>query len=118
LGDALADATAATWELARTTSEPAARLGREVLDATGVTQGATTASAPDESAGPDLLPLSSMLRVVPNSPAPAFIQELEDRLATSVRPLSSSARQAFGFLRTPALGKQKGTNSSPASKGA
>ena len=33
LGDSLAEATAATWDLARHTSEPAARLGREVLEA-------------------------------------------------------------------------------------
>jgi len=32
LSEALADATAASWDLARTTSEPAARLGRQVLE--------------------------------------------------------------------------------------
>ncbi len=32
LSEALADATAASWDLARTTSKPAARLGRQVLE--------------------------------------------------------------------------------------
>jgi hypothetical protein len=120
LREALADATMATWDLARTTSEPAARLGREVL-------GATT--QPPDQAGADswvtaatpfnLVSLASVLRSDAQSfPGAALLQDLGDGLAASVRPLSSSARQAFGFLRTPNVEKRNQPGTSPASKGA
>jgi hypothetical protein len=120
LREALADATDATWDLARTTSEPAARLGREVIEA------ATQAREQDgaESSGGDstafrLASLSSVLRGgATSSTGAALLQDLGDGLAASVRPLSSSARQAFGFLRTPNVEKREHAGTPPASKGA
>ncbi len=124
LSDALADATAATWDLARTTSEPAARLGRQVLEsATQVenTSGARASLADlAGSSYPGLDSLSGVLPVVPQPPpGSALLQQVGDGLSASVRPLSSTARQAFGFLRIPSL--EKTGNSplhQPASKGA
>ena len=124
LSEALADATAATWDLARTTSEPAARLGRQMLES--ATQGETPARAGASGADPagssysGLDSLASVLPVVPQPPpGSALLQQVGDGLSASVRPLSSTARQAFGFLRIPAL--EKTDNSPirlPASKGA
>ena len=124
LTEALAEATEATWDLARTTSGPAARLGRQVLVAAASVQdadseggGATAAATPRMG----LDALAQVLRVVPDAtPGSELIQKVGDGLTSSVRPLSSSARQAFGFLRTPALGKPDNPISIPpaASKGA
>jgi hypothetical protein len=120
LREALADATDATWDLARTTSEPATRLGREVLEA--ATQGRDEERV--ESSGSDaaafrLASLSLVLRGgPPSSASAALLQDLGDGLAASVRPLSSSARQAFGFLRTPNIEKREHPGNQPASKGA
>jgi hypothetical protein len=124
LSAALANATAATWDLARTTSEPAARLGRQVLE--GATQvenasgAAASAAEPAGSSYPGLDSLAAVLPVVPQAPpGSALLQQVGDGLSASVRPLSSTARQAFGFLRIPSL--EKIDNSplhQPASKGA
>ena len=124
LSEALADATAATWDLARTTSEPAARLGRQVLaSATQVeypTRAGASAADPAGSSYPGLDSLTGVLPVVPQAPpGSALLQQVGDGLSASVRPLSSTARQAFGFLRIPSL--EKTDNSplhQPASKGA
>ena len=118
LTDALTHATAATWELARTTSAPAARLGREVLSATVWNPDEASTEAQAAPDGSSLLPIPSMLRVVPEPPDAIRIQELGDRLTTGVRPLSTTARQAFGFLRTPSLDKPRNPTGPPASKGA
>ena len=124
LSEALADATAATWDLARTTSEPAARLGRQVLEsATQVESPARAGASAADPAGssyPGLDSLAAVLPVVPQAPpGSALLQQVGDGLSASVRPLSSTARQAFGFLRIPSL--EKTDNSpihQPASKGA
>jgi hypothetical protein len=125
LSAALADATHATWDLARSTSEPAARLGLEVFD--------VAAQINDEAeANSDIFPplakggLAGVASAVPrvladlpqSSPEAAWLQEAGDILAARVRPLSSSARQAFGFLRAPSLGKTETSINLPASKGA
>ena len=48
LSNALAEATSATWDLARATSAPAARVGLEVLDAAAQTETTAALSLPDE----------------------------------------------------------------------
>jgi hypothetical protein len=122
--EALADATAATWDLARTTSEPAARLGRQVLESATQVENPSGAGAsvadPAGSSHPGLDSLAAVLPIVPQTPpGSALLQQVGDGLSASVRPLSSTARQAFGFLRIPSL--EKSDNSpihQPASKGA
>jgi len=124
LSEALADATAATWDLARTTSEPAARLGRQMIESATQAEnpaGAGAAAAdPAGSSYPGLESLTGVLPVVPQAPpGSALLQQVGDGLSASVRPLSSTARQAFGFLRIPSL--ERTDNSPlhlPASKGA
>jgi hypothetical protein len=81
LSNALAEATSATWDLARATSAPAARVGLEVLDEAGRTETAAALSLPDEV----------------GSTAEVF-QEVGQRVNEGVAPLSGTARHAFGFL--------------------
>ncbi len=124
LSAALANATAATWDLARTTSEPAARLGRQVLESAtqgeNPAAGGAAAADPTFSSYPGLDSLAGVLPIVPQSPpGSALLQQVGDGLSASVRPLSSTARQAFGFLRIPALEKNDTSPlHQPASKGA
>jgi hypothetical protein len=82
---ALADATLATLDLARETSAPAARVGRQML-----------ASVAAEGEGPAL--------VLPTAPEPPadVLQSVGEGVNQGVRPLSGSARHAFGFLLGPA----------------
>ena len=96
LGDSLAEATAATWDLARCTSEPAARLGREVLVA------ATQVGSPAEAEASVMLTSALRGPVDMGSPS-ALFQEVGERVSAGVRPLSTTARRAFDFLRTPSL---------------
>jgi hypothetical protein len=120
LREALADATEATWDLARTTSEPAARLGREVLGATAQTSDhdAPGPSGPGSMAF-NLVSFPSVLRSdAQSAPGTALLQDLGDGLAASVRPLSTSARQAFGFLRTPNVERRSHSSTPASSKGA
>jgi hypothetical protein len=86
LAETLADATAATLDLARETSAPAARLGRLVLASAG--------PGPVAAAGPDL-PVALPASVVPSA-------EVMESVGAGLRPLSGSARHAFGFLLGPA----------------
>jgi hypothetical protein len=113
LNEALASATEASWDLARSASEPAARLSRQLLDA-------ATESGPDQprqSSGAVSVP--SLDAFAPDSAAAAAtIQQVGDRLANGVRPLSSSARQAFGFLLGPAPAKPNNRAKPPAARGA
>jgi hypothetical protein len=97
--DALAAATSATWDLARATSAPAARVGLDVLDATELSE--TTASL--------------SLSVEPGSASEVF-QDVGERVNEGVRPLSGTARNAFGFLLGPALPPPEAPP--PSSKGA
>jgi hypothetical protein len=113
LNDALASATAASWDLARSASEPAARLSRQFLDRASES-GALPA---DQSAG--ALSVPSLDALAPDSAAAAAtIQLVGDRLADGVRPLSSSARQAFSFLFGPASKKPQNRANPPAARGA
>ncbi len=121
LNVALAEATAATWDLARTASAPAARISRQVLDAasepkrnapqvgsgTGSKAGLTTASVPSlETLAPEA------------TTAGAMLQQVGDRLTSGVRPLSDTARHAFGFLLGPPVPKPEVPTNPPAQKGA
>jgi hypothetical protein len=96
LNEALASASEATWDLARSASEPAARLSQQFLDA---------ASEPDPrhpSGTLATVSVPSLDSFAPDSTAAVeTIQQVSDHLASGVRPLSSSARQAFGFLLGP-----------------
>jgi hypothetical protein len=83
----LAEATSATIELARATSAPAARLGRQVI--------ASTASATSSASRPDLLPR------VPLGSASEVLRSVGEDLGDGVEPLSGTARKAFGFLLGP-----------------
>lgn len=110
LGVAVDDATAASWQLALLASEPAARLGREMIDASFQAD-----AGPYESAR---FPTSSDLPSLDaGSLSPAFNQ-MSDILAAGVRPLSTSARQAFGFLRVPRAEKAERPIVRPTAKGA
>ena len=118
LSQALADATAATLDLAWTTSEPAARLGWEVLAAGTKDGGGTAVVDPDEPHADGLISLTSVLRGVPQPLDGSLLQDVGDGLSASVRPLSSSALKAIEFLRTPAPEKHDRSTRPPASKGA
>ncbi len=122
LSDALAEATDATWDLARTTSESAARLGRQVLESAARVDHAAAASISDPSS-PSYPGIEALAVVLPtvsqSSPSTDLLQQVGDGVSASVRPLSSTARQAFGFLRIPALDKARNSSiHQPASKGA
>lgn len=84
LSESLATARAATLDLARETSAPAARLGRLVIASTGT---------PAADAGMD--PFST-------EPAGASSFAVFGSVGSGLRPLSGSARHAFGFLLGPA----------------
>ncbi|MCA1686628.1 MAG: hypothetical protein LC745_11780 [Planctomycetia bacterium] len=81
LSDALADAGSATWDLAREASGPAARVGRQVIEAAEL---------------PGTSPAVALPGVV--RPASDVWREVGDRVNAGVRPLEGSARHAFGFL--------------------
>ena len=51
-------------------------------------------------------------------PLRAVLQEVGDRLASGVGPLSRTARHAFGFLLGPPPAKLEGRNTPSAAKGA
>ena len=98
---ALAEATAATWDLARSASEPAARISREVLDA--ATRPGQSTTGPALNTGPEagtaMVGVPSLDSLVPDTAAAgAMLQQVGDRLTQGVRPLSDTARHAFGFL--------------------
>ena len=81
LTDSLAEATSAGWDLARHASAPAARIGRQVFDSASVR-----------------LPSATFSRPVQVRPVSGVLQSVEERVNAGVRPLSGSARRAFGFL--------------------
>ena len=117
----MAEATAATWDLARSASEPAARISRQVLDA--ATQADHDPSLPtltpawEPNAAGALVP--SLAALAPDTAAAeTALQQVGDHLATGVRPLSDTARHAFGFLLGPANAKTEVPANPPAPKGA
>ena len=108
LNTAVAEATAATWDLARSASEPAARISRQVLDAATQSDRASSLSTQDAQSEPIAAGVSvpSLARLAPDSAAAeAMLQEVGDRLASGVRPISDTARHAFRFLLGPAMPK-------------
>jgi hypothetical protein len=113
LHTAVANATAATWDLARSASEPAARISRQVLDAATAPE---VASADDGSGS---FSVSSYVPIAPDSAAAsAMLRQVGDGLAASVGPLSTTARHAFGFLLVPAIAKPEVRPVPTAAKGA
>ena len=115
LNMALAEATAATWDLARSASEPAARISREVLDAaTGPEQ-----TVPEREAVAATVSVPSLDSLVPDTAAAgAMLQQVGERLTHGVRPLSDTARHAFGFLIGTTFTKPDAPINPPAQKGA
>lgn len=81
LSESLATATAATLDLARETSGPAARLGRLMLASASNTEAAPEPAPPESAAS-----------------SSAMLESVE----AGLRPISGSARNAFGFLLGPA----------------
>jgi hypothetical protein len=81
LTSALAEATSATWDLARTTSVPAARVGLEVFDAVALSESPAPLSIPAE--------VGSTSNV---------LEDVGRRVNDEVGPLTGTARHAFGFL--------------------
>src|SRR5262249_44438179 len=113
LNEALARATEASWDLARSASEPAARLSRQLLVA------ATESGDPESPETSRALSIPSLDAFAPDSAAAvATIQQVGDHLANGARPLSSSARQAFGFLLGPAPPKPEVRANSSGARGA
>jgi hypothetical protein len=129
LNQALAEATSATWELALSASEPAARISRVVLDATAQSEDISSESRPEGrlasadgvgmNTGGFTVSVPSLTPLAPDaSAASAALQQVGDHLATGVRPLSDTARHAFGFLIGPAPDQAAPRTSPPSSKGA
>ncbi len=119
LNDALAEATRATWDLALSASEPAARISRQMLDAATEPELKPGDSAIRGRAAEVSVTMPTLTSLAPDSAvAKAMLQEVGDRLASGVGPLSRTARHAFGFLLGPAPAKLEGRNTPPAAKGA
>jgi hypothetical protein len=120
LNVALAEATAATWDLARSASEPAARISREVLDA--ATRSDQTPHELTSNTGPGAVratvSVPSLDSLVPDTAAGAMLQQVGDHFTHGVRPLSDTARHAFGFLLGTTLTKPDVRLNPPAQKGA
>jgi hypothetical protein len=97
LSVAVADVREASLRLAWSASEPAARLGLAMFDAsTG-----DDSSTDDDSQAPD-----------DDAPGAADLPaRVGGYAAAGARPLSDAARQAFGFLRSPSLAKSAPTAS-------
>jgi hypothetical protein len=96
LSDALAAATAATWELARSSSTPAARVGLEVLDASELTETTAALALPEEV-----------------GPTAEILRDRGGPVNEGVSPLARTARQAFGFLLGPVDAPPPAPNPTP-----
>jgi hypothetical protein len=121
LNMALSEATAATWDLARSASEPAARISRQVLDAATGPDRSPAQPASIAGSGSVVVAVSvpSLDSLAPDTAAAgAMLQQVGDRLTNGVRPLSNTARHAFGFLLGTALAKPEVSVNPPAQKGA
>ncbi|WP_165231233.1 hypothetical protein [Aquisphaera insulae] len=119
LAEALAGATSATWGLARATTGEAAEFGRRVLEAAG---GGEDRGGPDSTGDLAVLPefpdLSSASAEPIENQGLGWLQDVGEGLSTSVRPLSTTAERAFGFLRVRAAGRPAAPSSSTSTKGA
>jgi hypothetical protein len=123
LNRALAEATSATLELARTASEPAARISHDMLDsserAAEVTVNPPAEPTPAATAGPDEGPVRLSVSLPSLDPltsegtsASEVLHQVGDRLSEGAAPISSTARHAFGFL----LGSPAGRAGPPAAR--
>jgi hypothetical protein len=90
-------------------TEPAARLGKEMIGASFRPE----SGSPEDEAPPGGLPSFDA-----ESFPPDLLGQVGDALAAGVRPLSTSARRAFGFLRAPSPDKLNRPPAPPAAKGA
>jgi hypothetical protein len=113
---ALVDATSATWDLARSASEPVARISRQMLDAATEPEYRTGDRAVPGRAADTSVTMPALRSLAPD--AGAFLQEVGDRLASGVVPLSRTARRAFGFLLGPQPVESEVRDMSPVAKGA
>jgi hypothetical protein len=115
LNEAVAGATEATLDLARSASEPAARISLQVL-------GAATDPELDRSAagpGANAPAVPSLGSLAPDSAtAAAALLHVGDHIAAGVHPLSTTARHAFGFLLGSGGAKPDVRTSPPVAKGA
>ena len=100
LSDSIGNASRATLVLARSATEPAVRVGWQVLSSAELSETAPTL--------PVGLPEG-------NTSTPEALQAVGDDVARGVGPLSGSARKAFGFLLGPAIGP---SSASPPGRGA
>jgi hypothetical protein len=118
LNVALADAADATWELARSASEPAARISGQVFDAATSQEPTSPSRSGAVKSVPSSFAVLSLDALAPDSGAAvATLQQVGDHLVSGVRPLSSTARQAFSFLLTPARPKPDVRVRPPGAKG-
>jgi hypothetical protein len=129
LNRALAEATTATFDLARSASEPAARISRDMLKATAQpgevgsdlqSEARSTGGDRSELAVVGLaVPVPSLAPFAPDpSAASTALQQVGDHVAAGVRPLSDTARHAFGFLIGTAPDRAGPPNSPPSAGGA
>jgi hypothetical protein len=95
LTESLSDATSATIALARETSAPAARIGRQVMASAALPQG-------DWPIG------------VPSTEPRGVLESVGSQVEAGVRPLPGAARKAFGFL-LPTLSSERPAQKAPAS---
>lgn len=98
LGEAVDDATAASWHLAQLAAEPAAWLSREIIDASFSPTEIETRALEIAYLDP---PADSELGSIPDASAPGLFRGMGRYLSAGVEPVSTSAREAFGFLRPP-----------------
>jgi hypothetical protein len=116
---ALADATAASWELARSASEPAARISLQMLAAIADTQHGPAQPSSSISSEPSAVAVPSLDALAPDAAAAGeMLQQVGERVATGARPFSETARHAFGFLIGPAVAQPDVPAHPPAPKGA
>jgi hypothetical protein len=116
---ALAEATSATLDLARSASEPAARISRQMLDAATEPESRPGGTDMPKRATDVVAAMPAFKSLAPDpSIAGAMLHEVGGQLALGVSPLSRTARHAFSFLLGPAPAKFDGRNTSPAAKGA
>jgi hypothetical protein len=120
LNAAVAEAAEATLDLARSASEPAARISRQVLNAATMTQvePGPTVLARGAGSEPATLAVPILGSLAPDSKAAsAMLQALGDRFASGVRPFSTTARNAFGFLLGPSPSRPDVRESPQSTKG-
>ncbi len=98
LNEALAEATSATLDLARVASEPAARISRQMLDAASQSEGGLGETAIGGGAARAQVTMPALRSLAPDpSAAGAVLQEVGDRLASGMVPLSRTRATPSAF---------------------